>query len=173
MRGMLTGVLCAAVLSTAALAARSSTTAATGGGHYFINTLNLEMQFGFSAIRHDNGDASGSFHHRGVLGGLSIDFEGRITCLSVDEINRRAWIGGVIVKNDSENPSFQTAVHQVGHDIWFRVVDLGHGQSGELDRSTFIGFEGAIPSSANYCETMPWPANNERTWAVTGNITIH
>ena len=172
MRGMLTGLSCAVVLSTAALAATSSAAAATGGGHYFIDTLNLDMQFGFSAIRHHDGDASGSFHHRGVLNGLSIDFQGRVTCLSVDPINRRAWIGGVIVRNDSENPSFQTPVHQVGHDIWFRVVDLGPGQSDERDRSTFIGFEGAIPSSANYCETMPWPANNERTWAVTGNLTV-
>lgn len=154
--------------------AESGNSHATGGGHYFINTLNLEMQFGFSAVLHKNGNVSGSFHHQGILEDKDIDFHAKVTCVSFDAPNGRAWIGGVITKNRSEHPSFMTDVHQVGHDIWFRVLDTGPGQSDDTpDRSTFIGFEGIIPSSENYCDTQPWPADNARTWPVTGNVSVN
>lgn len=169
-------------IATAALAATVASTAragdgvgaaATGGGHYFLPPFDLEMQFGFSAIVHGDGRATGAFHHRGLLEGLAIDFSGEVTCLSVDPIHHRAWIGGVITANRSEHPSYLTTVNEVGHDIWFRVVDNGPGQSDDVpDRTTIVGFEGIFPTSKFYCDTMPWPAGDARTWEVTGNVTV-
>jgi hypothetical protein len=93
----------------------------------------------------------------------------------MDPINRRAWIGGVITENLSEHPSFQTARHQPGHDIWFRVLDTGEGADAPPDRTTFTGFEGdlEIPTSAAYCAMQPWAEGDARTWPVTGgNIQV-
>lgn len=38
---------------------------------------------------------------------------GTVTCLSVDTVNHRAWIGGVLTKVESDNP----AARQVGEDV--------------------------------------------------------
>lgn len=141
--------------------------AATGGGHYLIAD-SLEVQFGFAAIQHADGGFTGVFHHTTDDGLGSVDFDARVTCLAVDEELGRAWIGGVIVANRSTSPDFQFEIHQPGHDIWFRVLD-----GGQESRTTFVGFEGAIPSSAAYCESRPWPADNARTWPVTkGTVTV-
>jgi hypothetical protein len=173
-RRMLATLLGAAIVSATMFAGTNTQgSRTTGGGHYFITTLGLEMQFGFSAILNQDGGASGSFHHQGTLDGLAIAFHGSVTCVSFDPDNHRAWIGGVITANRSEHPSFLTTVHEVGHDIWFRVLDTGPGQAGDTpDRTTFVGFEGVIASSQEYCDTMPWPADNARTWPVAGNLTV-
>jgi hypothetical protein len=174
MKRILTALLLAAAMAGAAAPSPGVEAAATGGGHYFLPPFDLEMQFGFSAILHGNGRATGSFHHRGVLEGLDIDFKGRVTCLSVDPVNHRAWIGGVVTANRSTHPGFTTSIHEVGDDIWFRVVDYGPGQSDAiLDRTTIVGFESAaIPTSQFYCDTLPWPDDDARTWEVTGNVTV-
>ena len=158
---------------TAATKAGASNTAATGGGHYLIGGA-LDVQFGFAAIEHADGHFSGAFHHTTDDGLGSVDFDARVTCLAVDEELGRAWIGGVIVANRSTSPDFQAEIHQPGHDIWFRVLDGGKGRNNQESRTTFVGFEGAIPSSAAYCESRPWPADNARTWPVTnGTVTVH
>ena len=146
---------------------------ATGGGHYLIGGT-VDVQFGFAAVQHADGQFSGVFHHTTDDGLGSVDFDGRVTCLAVDEELGRAWIGGAIIANRSTSPDFQAEIHQPGHDIWFRVLDGGEGQDNPESRTTFVGFEGAIPSSAVYCETRPWPEDNARTWPVTkGNVTVH
>lgn len=146
---------------------------ATGGGHYLIGGT-VDVQFGFAAVQHADGQFSGVFHHTTDDGLGSVDFDARVTCLAVDEELGRAWIGGVIVANRSTSPDFQAVIHQPGHDIWFRVLDGGEGQDNQESRTTFVGFEGVIPSSAVYCETRPWPADNARTWPVIkGNVTVH
>jgi hypothetical protein len=79
----------------------------------------------------------------------------------------------VIVSNDSTDPAFTTPIHQPGHDIWFRVLDNGEGHD-PADRTTFVGFEGVIPSSESYCQQRIWPEGDARTWPVTeGNLSIH
>ena len=174
---------CFAALLAAALAAPlpglaqgpgSATQAmSAGGGHYLITLASgtFEVQFGFSAIVHRNGRATGQFHHVGEVPGGPVEFHGEVTCLAVDEALGRAWIGGVITVNRSENPIYQTDAHQPGHDIWFRVLDAGDGGSGLPDRTTFVGFEmPAIPSSEAYCRDRPWRDDN--IWAVTGNLTV-
>jgi hypothetical protein len=96
-----------------------------------------------------------------------------VTCLAVDAELGRAWVGGVITQNRSTNPAFTGSIHQVGHDIWFRVLDNGQGQD-PADRTSFVGFEGIIPTSEAYCEMRIWPDGNARTWPVTqGNIQVH
>ena len=147
---------------------------ASGGGHYDFVPVGGPAQFAFSAVAHDDGSASGEFHHTATLNGQSIDFHAQVTCLSVDAANGRAWIGGVITENRSESPDFQQDIHQPGQDIWFRVLDSGQGHNAAADRTTFTGFKGGggIDTSAQYCAARIWPDGNARTWQVTGNVQV-
>ena len=146
---------------------------ATGGGHYLLSAT-FDVEFALSAVAMADGRASGQFHQSLVADGLLIEFHGEVICMSVDAVNGRAWIGGVITENNSTDPAFQGVIHQPGRDIWFRVLDAGN-DSGAVDRTTFLGFEGSggIFTSEEYCETMPWPDANARTHPVTsGNIGV-
>jgi hypothetical protein len=131
--------------------------------------------FEVQAVQNPNGNAHGSFSQFEAYDGVTADFSGEVTCVTVDPVNHRAWIGGVVTRNASTDPGFQTAIHQVGRDVWFRVLDNGGGNP-VTDRSTFLGFEGAggIITSAEYCAAQPWPAGDARTWPVTqGHIHIN
>lgn len=134
------------------------TASATGGGHF---DAGVDVVFTFGVVQTGPGDeARGQMRFSTALGGLAIEFIGRATCLAVDPLNQRAWIGGVVTQNNSEHPSFTTDIHEPGKDIWFRVVDYGEGDgASQLDRTTFVGFEGAagIITSAEYCEKRIWP----------------
>ena len=145
---------------------------ATGGGYYSL--AGLRVQFALSAIQSPGGTAQGEFHHQvDEGGGVTIDFHGSVTCLAVDPINHRAWIGGVITQNASTDPGYQGDIQQPGRDIWFRVLDGGDGAG--TGRTTFTGFQGSagIQTSAEYCSARPWPAGNARTWPVVdGTITV-
>jgi hypothetical protein len=126
-------------------------------------------------VSQPDGRATGRFHVKADEGGgLLIDFSAEVTCLAVDPVNHRAWIGGVITKNGSTDPGLLTAIQEPGHDIWFRVLDADEGP-GATDRTTFTGFEGGggIASSAAYCAAQIWPADNARTWPVVrGHISV-
>jgi hypothetical protein len=162
-----------AAAATVATTQSGGPTAANGGGHYFLQNV-FETQFAFSAVQ-NNGGAHGELHHQLTIDGVLIGFRGYVTCVTMDPVNHRAWIGGVITENLSEDPAFQTARHQPGHDIWFRVLDTGEGSDAPPDRTTFTGFEGdlGIQTSAEYCAVKPWADNNARTWPVTGgNIQV-
>jgi hypothetical protein len=141
------------------------------------------VNFAFSAIGIPDRNAIGAFRFETELGGLPVEFDARVTCLAVDRVNDRAWVGGVVTRNESTHPSFTTPIHQVGRDIWFRVVDYGFGPNDPADRTTFVGFEGAagIITSAEYCERRIWPGpdsdppepQDARTGPVlTGNIFV-
>jgi len=140
-----------------------------GSGQYDIGGLIVD--FSFDAEIEENGKGDGEFRIFADEGdGLTVDFEGKVTCLAVDAVNRRAWIGGRVKSNASTDPTLQAKIHRPGHDIWFRVLDDPAG-----DRSTFVGFEGSAGfiTSADYCAGQPWPADNARTWpVVAGGITI-
>jgi len=146
-----------------------------GRGTYNVGTVPVEFSF-LALDGPGRMGPLGHFRQTLTLNGLLVDFEGRVTCLSVDDLTGRAWIAGVVTKNRSTNPSFQTPIHQVGRDVWFRVVDYGEGaKATQADRTTFLGFEGGagILTSAQYCAERPWPANDERTNALTsGNIQV-
>jgi hypothetical protein len=150
--------------------------ASAGGGKYTVVAADgslAEMTFGYAAVVNRKGVAKGQLLHVGTFQGATIEFYGAVTCLAVDSVNHRAWIGGVITKNLSTHPTYKDSEFaQVGHDIWFRVLDADHDDLGVADRTTFVGFEGAIPSSAQYCADRIWPDNNARTWEVTGNVLV-
>jgi hypothetical protein len=148
---------------------------AMGGGIYrFANTS--DVRFNFNAVANGNGGFTGHLFQSFEFGGLLIEFRGDVTCVSVDPVNRRAWIGGVVTENNSTHPQFTTARTQVGRDIWFRVVDYGEGaRAPQPDRSTIPGFEGdrGIITSAEYCATQPWVAGDVATHPILkGNIQV-
>jgi hypothetical protein len=148
---------------------------ASGSGTYALLGT-TPTTFAFGAVAQPNGGAGGQLFVSTVFQGFAIEFEGEVTCVTVDSANHRAWIGGVITANRSAHPSFTTPRTQVGHDIWFRVVDYGEGSGAPADRATLVGFEGdlEIPTSAAYCALQPWAADDARTWEVTaGNIQVH
>ena len=146
------------------------TNAAIGAGHYLVSDT-LDVQFAFVAIEQKDGKVEGTFHESTNDGLGVVDFHAKVTCLAVDSTLGRAWIGGVITENKSTSPDYTGQAQQPGHDIWFRVLDDDTDNGG--DRSTFMGFEGAIPDSATYCATRPWPDGNARTWPVTqGHIFV-
>jgi hypothetical protein len=178
MRRILAAVTLASLAALAGSGTRTNASGlaafVTGAGEYSIPApTDLEAQFAFLAVSSHDGDAAGWFRHRGTFQGQTIDFTGRVTCLSTDPVNNRAWIGGVVTRNRSTHPSFTTPIHQVGRDIWFRVVDYGSVHAGVPDRTTFVGFEmETIPTSQFYCDTMPWPADDARTWPITGFVKL-
>lgn len=147
----------------------------TGGGHFLVGG-SIDVSFSFSAKQKADGSANGHMRFSTELGGQAIEFHGEVICVTVDNDNNRAWVGGVVTANNSEHPGFTTEIHEPGRDIWFRVLDSGEGKDADEDRSTFVGFEGGggIPTSEEYCQAAIWPDDNARTSPViSGNIQVH
>lgn len=151
----------------------------TGGGHYTIDLgggLVLDAQFAMSGHQTSpDGAATGNFHHGTELFEDGIDFRGTLTCLAIDPVEGRAWIGGVVTQNRSVREPFASGeIYQPGRDIWFRVLDNGQPSEG-VDRTTFVGFEGGggIPTSQEYCDARIWPDGNARTNPLSaGNLKV-
>ena len=145
-----------------------------------VVNVGVPMSFEMTALLRADGSGSGEAFHNAPLGDLVIEFRTRIICVSIDPVNNRAWIGGVITENNSTDPVRNQERNQVGRDIWWRMVDYGNGQSGTVDRSTFLGFTGdaGIQTSAEYCAVRPWPGPptdvvDARTAPFTsGNVSI-
>ena len=140
----------------------------TGGGQ-FVHPDFGSVTFAFVATRDRDGRVSGQFVQDQPFFGFT--YVGKVTCLAVDKVNHRAWIGGVVTYSNDPDP-----VTEVGDDVWFRVLDTGDG-SAEPDRSTFFGFEQPPPgivTSREYCRLKIWPDDNARAWPVErGNILVH
>jgi len=163
------------LLGVAAPAGARPAALSTGSGTYSLLGT-IPATFDYGAVAHPDGRASGALYVSTVFQGFAIEFEGDVTCVTFDPAEHRAWIGGVITANRSAHPSFTTERTQVGHDIWFRVVDYGEGNRAPADRATFVGFEGdlEIPDSPTYCALQPWAPDDARTWEVVeGNIQVH
>lgn len=145
--------------------------------------VGVPMSFTMTSLLRADGTGSGEAFHHALLGAFVIEFRTRVTCLSIDPVNNRAWIGGVITENNSTDPARTQPRNAVGEDIWWRVVDYGNGRSGTVDRSTFLGFAGdaGFQTSADYCAGRPWPGPNDtppqpvdaRTGPLlSGNLTV-
>lgn len=149
---------------------------ATGGGDFLVTIGDgFQGKFAFSAVQTDpSGTAEGNFHYSLVFFGELLEFFGRTTCMTVDRENDRAWIGGVITRNNSTHPAWMTEVHEPGDDIWFRVVDNGEGAHDDVDRTTFVGFEGnrGIITSEEYCDVQFWDEASEPWAVVKGNLQV-
>jgi hypothetical protein len=146
----------------------------SGGGKAQLPPGFSLLSFSFNAKAKADGSATGEFRQVYVSSDGSVDFQGTVTCVTFDPVNGRAWIGGVITKNNSTDSDALTPIHEVGKDAWFRVVDYGEGQSPD-DRTTVLGFEGGlgIITSDQYCQAQLWAANDANTWAVVdGNIQV-
>src|ERR1044071_1361475 len=129
----------------------------TGGGVFEHPTLG-PFNFGFNAMRHEDGSVSGRFEYHYWFAtaeptSAPVMYKGEVTCFAIDPENHHAWIGGVLTfSNDpaaAGNPIFR-----VGHDAWFRMLDNGSGGAGDPDRITAVGFEGSagIGTSEEYCD---------------------
>lgn len=142
---------------------------ASGGGRALLGTL--ELKFNINAHLHGDGSASGWARHFIDDPDFTYDFVTDVTCLAVDPVLGRAWVGGVIRSNNTTDPAFQQAIHQPGRDIWFRVADGGEGASADA-RITFVGFEGSagINTSEQYCAMRIWP--NNASPVIQGNIQV-
>lgn len=118
------------------------------------------MSFQFVAHRRADGTVNGHFRFsRESAAGLH-EFEGDVTCVTVDpNFPGRARIGGIVTENNSTAPSSLTENHEVGDDIWFRVQDdVGNGT---VESSTTVGFKPTlVNTSAEYCalpfDGLPW-----------------
>ena len=147
----------------------------SGGGKAQLPAGFSLLNFSFSANLTADGSATGQFRQFYESADGTVDFHGEVTCVSVDAVNHRAWIGGVVTQNNSTDPAARTSRHEVGDEVWFRVVDNGEGQS-PSDRTTVFGFEpgpGGIITSAEYCARQLWTAGDANTWAVVrGNIQV-
>lgn len=146
----------------------------SGGGKAQLPAGFSLLSFSFNANARADGSATGQFRQVYESASGTVDFQGTVTCASFDAANGRAWIGGVITRNNSTNPATMGAIHQPGRDVWFRVVDNGEGQSPD-DRTTVFGFEGGggILTSEDYCALQLWTAGDVNTWAVVnGNIQV-
>lgn len=163
-------VMCLGVTPVGAVAPSST----TGSGDIVV-LGSMPGSFTYEALTAGPGGAKGSLHFVLLFQGQHVEFEGDVTCVTFDAATNRAWVGGVITANRSVHPSYTTARTQVGHDIWFRVVDYGEGSTAPDDRTTFVGFEGDrdIPTSAAYCALQPWVAGDASTWPVVeGNLQV-
>lgn len=147
-------------------------------GDYTVNAsanpdVLIPSHFAISARVRQNGSVAGNFTWFVETAGGTVDMDGEVTCLPVNVELGRAWIGGVVTRNESTLGGFQQDRHQPGRDIWFRVADRSPGGSGEPDRSTATaGFEGGagIDTSEEYCELMIWP--NDGVPVLSGNLTV-
>ena len=151
---------------------------ASGGGVVDLSAVAgaSNAHFAFTAIQKGDGTAHGRFHQRRERNGLTVDFSGYVTCLTVEPVLHRARIGGVITENNSTDPAFRTENHEIGDDVWFRVADGGEG--GEVvDGSTTYGFKPTlVNTSAEYCalpfDILPW-WNPATTFPLkSGNIQV-
>jgi hypothetical protein len=159
--------------------ASAATASASGGGHFLGEFFfGVPVQFGFIAIQRDlSGNAVGSYHFSTVVDGQAIKIQGRVTCMTTDPANpNRAWIGGVITKNESEHPLYTGPTSQVGRDSWFRVVDYGKGgKASQPDRATFVFVEptGGFTSARAFCDSRLWfPEDRLTNPVLQGNIRV-
>ncbi len=161
-------------LSPRSTMSRRIVSSTSGSGQAQLPAGFTLMDFEFNAKLSEDGSAKGSFYEHYESAAGIVEFYGAVTCVTFDAVNGRAWVGGVVTQNNSTSPSALTAIHEVGDEVWFRVVDNGEGKS-PGDRTTVYGFQGGggFTTSAQYCAAQPWAANNANTWeVVAGNIQV-
>lgn len=131
--------------------------------------------FEFTAKQFADGRVQGNFSMIRQRAGFHVEFEGEVTCVSFDHANHRAWIGGRVTRNNSDDPNHSLDIHQPGQDVWFRVVDNGEGDNANPDRSSVYGFKGAagVETSPQYCALQLWTAGDVNAFEVVdGNVQV-
>lgn len=104
------------------------------------------------AHRRADGTVSGHFRQSRTTPTGTVNFEGIVTCVTIDpDFPGRARVGGIVTENTSTSPGSLTENHEVGDDVWFRVTDSDHGLDA-ADASTTYGFKPTlVNTSAEYC----------------------
>jgi hypothetical protein len=148
--------------SNAATASNGVVLQAMGAGSVNLTAANAGYaDFEFVALRKADGTVLGHFRQSRMRNGLLIEFEGDVTCVTIDPaFPGRARIGGTVTANNSTDPAFMTVNHAVGAAVWFRVQDGGNGGNA-VDASTTLGFKPTlVGTSAEYCALpftgLPW-----------------
>ncbi|MFN1834486.1 lectin-like protein [Balneola sp. MJW-20] len=135
----------------------------TGSGHFNLGPEGEEAlrTFSFTAHKYENGVVAGEYQLKSRSG--EVKEHGDVTCLSVSEDGTRAWIGGIIERNDP-NASIE------GSEIVFIVEDNGQGMADSPDklslRATFEPGGAAIICN----DQLNFVPLNE---IEKGNISIH
>lgn len=108
-----------------------------------------DLTFQFVAKARADGSAKGHFRFTRESPTGLVEFEGIVTCVTVDPaFPGRARVGGVVTANNSTAPGSLTPNHEVGKDVWFRYQD----NTGEKGNITVLGFAPTLVlTSAEYC----------------------
>lgn len=109
------------------------------------------LKFQFVAKAREDGSANGHFRFFREDASGTHDFEGAVTCVTVNpNFPGRARIGGVVTANNSTAPSSTGALQQVGEEVWFRIQD--DLSNGTVAATTVLGFAPTlVMTSAQYC----------------------
>jgi hypothetical protein len=137
----------AASLAAGGLAARIM----GSGTHLRVGTAGEELTtFAFSALRRDDGTATGQWQYHFRVAGFSM--HGDVSCLSIAD--NEAWVGGTISKVSSPDPADQELV---GVEMWWRSRDNGEGTAAAPDSSTGLGFAfvGSGITAESWCRDQP------------------
>jgi hypothetical protein len=150
---------------------------ASGGGYIHLATLDLDIQFAFTAVQQSTSGAAVGAYHFASPDGFELNIDGRITCMTADPQHPgRAWMGGEITRNESVLPNFTGENSKVGRDGWFRVVDYGEGAGApQPDRTTSIFFEpaGGFSTAEEFCNGQLWfPDDRLTNQLLVGNIEV-
>lgn len=135
----------------------------TGSGHINTGPEGEESlrTFSFNARKYENGVVAGEYQLKNR--NQDVTEHGDITCLSVSEDGSRAWLGGIIERNDPLEGI-------EGSEITFLVEDNGQGRNADPDKLSFrTTFEPG--GAAIICRDQV--SNLALNEIEKGNITIH
>lgn len=142
-------------IDLAELEALKDVVATVFGKGKYVNTAGLEVAFSFDANLHEDGRGSGEFHHVSKSDAGTVDLRGPITCLAIDEQERRAWMGGSLSSNASTHPDYAEDRFGTDAPVRFRILESAEGpESPGLISDLDVG--GA--AAADFCAGKAWPA---------------
>jgi hypothetical protein len=139
----------------------------SGSGHFSRTVAGVTelTTFTFHANEKESG-TTGTFHYNFRASGFSVD--GTVTCVS--SAGNQAWVGGVVDRVVSDDPSFQDLV---GLDMWWRSIDLGEGSSVDPDSTTGLGFKFATTAITKESWCADQPVSLVMRAIEEGNVQLH
>jgi hypothetical protein len=140
----------------------------TGSGHHSRTVAGVTAltTFTFNAKDRGDGSATGNVHYNFRASGFTVD--GTVTCITAS--GNQAWVGGVVDRVTSDDPSFQDLV---GLDLWWRSIDNGEGSNALPDSTTGLGFKfaGVVITKESWCADQP--ASLILREVEQGNVQLH
>ncbi|MGH7526794.1 MAG: hypothetical protein ACREMX_08820 [Gemmatimonadales bacterium] len=131
---------------------RKVVAAISGSAHHTrtVGEVTALTLFRFHAKSRADGTTKGRYFYNFQAAGFSV--EGPVTCISL--AGNQAWIGGTVARIDSPDPADQELV---GVDMWWRMIDNGHGRHAPPDSTTGVGFAfpGSTITAESWCQDQP------------------